>query len=85
MKKAYSIVALLLALVMALSGMGVACAEEGASNAPKVYAVGDTMDDFTITLTDGTDVTLSELLKTHKAVLINIWATWCGPCREEFP
>ena len=29
MKKAYSIVALLLALVMALSGMGVACAEEG--------------------------------------------------------
>lgn len=85
MKKAYSIVALLLALVMALSGMGVACAEEGASNALKVYAVGDTMDDFTITLTDGTDVTLSELLKTHKAVLINIWATWCGPCRAEFP
>lgn len=81
MKKAYSIVALLLALVMALSGMGVACAEEGASNALKVYAVGDTMDDFTITLTDGTDVTLSELLKTHKAVLLNIWATWCGPCR----
>ena len=85
MKKAYSIVALLLALVMALSGMGVACAEEGASNALKVYAVGDTMDDFTITLTDGTDVTLSELLKTHKAVLLNIWATWCGPCRMEFP
>ena len=82
MKKAYSIIALLLVLVMAMSGMSVASAE--ATDA-KAYVVGDTMDDFTIKLTDGTDVTLSELLKTHKAVLINIWATWCGPCREEFP
>ena len=82
MKKAYSIIALLLVLVMAMSGMSVASAE--ATDA-KAYVVGDTMDDFTIKLTDGTDVTLSELLKTHKAVLLNIWATWCGPCRMEFP
>ena len=82
MKKAYSIIALLLLLVMAMSGMSVASAE--ATDA-KAYVVGDTMDDFTIKLTDGTDVTLSELLKTHKAVLLNIWATWCGPCRMEFP
>ena len=70
MKKAYSIIALLLVLVMAMSGMSVASAE--ATDA-KAYVVGDTMDDFTIKLTDGTDVTLSELLKTHKAVLINIF------------
>ena len=82
MKKAYSIIALLLVLVMAMSGMSVASAE---TTDAKTYAVGDTMDDFTIKLTDGTDVTLSELLKTHKAVLLNIWATWCGPCRMEFP
>ena len=84
MKKAYSVIALLVALVMALSGM--AFAEEAAvEEAVKVYTVGDKMDDFTLTLSDGTTVSLYELLETHDAVLINIWATWCNPCCMEFP
>lgn len=28
---------------------------------------------------------LIESQKGEKAVLLNVWATWCGPCREEFP
>ena len=30
---------------------------------------------------------LNQILKQNKdyAVLINVWATWCAPCREEFP
>lgn len=46
---------------------------------------GDEMPNFEVTLPDGTVFNLDEQLQTHKAVMINIWATWCGPCRAEMP
>jgi len=39
--------------------------------------------DFTLDTLDGTKVTLSKL--RGKIVLINLWATWCPPCRAEMP
>lgn len=39
--------------------------------------------DFTLTAVDGTTVTLSAL--KGQVALINIWATWCPPCRAEMP
>ena len=47
--------------------------------------LGKPFPDFTVTDIDENTFTLSEALKDHEAVLINFWATWCGPCRNEFP
>ena len=39
--------------------------------------------DFTLDTLDGSRITLSEL--RGQIVVINIWATWCPPCRAETP
>lgn len=49
------------------------------------YKLGDIMHDFTLTTTDGRKITLSEVLKDKKGVLINFWYSTCSPCINEFP
>lgn len=49
------------------------------------YKLGDMMMDFTIIDTDGVEHTLSEILKTKKAVVLNFWYLECVPCQMEFP
>lgn len=41
--------------------------------------------DFSLPDRDGNTVTLSEVVKKNKLVMINFWASWCGPCRLEMP
>lgn len=47
--------------------------------------VGTVLPDFSVKTADGGSFTLSEALKDHELVLINLWATWCPPCNMEFP
>ena len=50
-----------------------------------VYSVGDVMHDFSFTEASGTRYTLSEVISTKKAVVINLWYVSCVPCQSEFP
>ena len=48
-------------------------------------AKGQEAPDFALPLTDGSEAKLSELLKDKEVVVLNIFASWCGPCEKEFP
>ena len=62
---------------------GLAAYSKGAMTTFVARAEPQKIPEFTFLRDDGSETSLAEW--RGKVVLLNLWATWCGPCRKEMP